>query len=132
MRGKDEKRSARRIRLEPAIDGDLSHFPVRVVDLSSSGARVEHEAPLSFHPGKRYLLEFRCDGEQFRLNCTVARARLEMNSAGKLVYASGVHFVEVDEPTLERLWGLIGWLAMDELAHEGVKPEIHEFQILSH
>lgn len=132
MRGKQEKRSARRIRLQPAAEGHLSHFPVRVVDLSSSGARVEHDMPLAFHPGKHYVLEFTCDGDNFRIDCTVARARLEMGASGRLVYASGVHFADVDEPTLERLWGLIGWLAMDALAQEGVAPEVCEFQVVSH
>ena len=132
MTARDDRRHARRIALEPPIAGQLSHFPVSVIDLSTSGARVQHDASLPFHPGKRFVLEFRCDGEKFVLHCTVARSRLDINSsAHRKVYTSGVRFVDVSEETAERLWGLIGFLAIDILAHEAATTEIHEFSILS-
>lgn len=131
MAPKAERRHARRIRLEPPIAGDLSHVPVSVVDLSTSGARVQHDEPLLFQPGKRFLLEFRCDGDRFRLVCTVARSRLDISSsARRKVYISGVRFVDVDESTSERLWGLIGLLAIDVLAHEGEHGHDYEFAIV--
>ncbi|HEX6177448.1 MAG TPA: PilZ domain-containing protein [Thermoanaerobaculia bacterium] len=130
MAPKADRRHARRIRLEPPVAGDLSHFPVSVVDLSTSGARIQHDAPLTFQPGKRFVLEFRCDGEKFRVNCTVARSRLDIqSSAHRKVYTSGVRFVEVDESTSERLWGLLGLLAIDVLAHEADRPD-YEFTIV--
>ena len=132
MGTKDDRRHARRISLEPPIAGQLSHFPVSVIDLSTSGARVQHDEALPFHPGKRFVLEFRCDGEKFLVNCNVARSRLDINSsAHRKVYTSGVRFVDVSEETAERLWGLIGLLAIDVLAHEAAASEVHEFSILS-
>lgn len=130
MATKADRRHARRIRLEPPLAGDLSHFPVSVVDLSTSGARIQHDAPLTFQPGKRFALEFRCDGEKFRMTCTVARSRLDIqSSAHRKVYTSGVRFVELDEATNERLWGLLGFLAIDVLAHQTDRVE-HEFAIV--
>ena len=133
-RKEDEKRNARRIRLDPPVAGSLSHFPVSVVDLSTSGARIQHDAPMTFHPGKRFVLEFACEGETFHLTCTVARSRMEMNrSAHRTIYTSGVHFVELDETTIDRLWGLIGLLAVDVLAHEtSIAEAAYEFEILTH
>ncbi|HEU4520932.1 MAG TPA: PilZ domain-containing protein [Thermoanaerobaculia bacterium] len=128
---KEEKRNARRIRLAPPAAGDLSHVPVSVVDLSTSGARIQHDAPLVFQPGKRFLLAFTCDGERFRIHCTVARSRLDIqSSAHRKVYTSGVRFMDVDDDTTERLWGLIGLLAIDVLAHEAAASEEYEFTIL--
>ena len=119
MDSKPDRRHARRLPIEPPIAGDLSHIPVSVVDLSTSGARIQHDAALVFQPGKRFVLEFRCDGEKFRINCNVARSRLDINkSAHRKVYTSGVRFIDMDRETSERLWGLIGVLAIDVLAHE--------------
>ena len=134
MGQQDDRRNSRRIRLEPPVAGDLSRFPVAVVDLSTSGARIQHDTPLTFQPGKRFVLEFCCDGEQFRVKCTVARSRLDIqNSAHRKVYTSGVRFVDLDDQTCERLWGLIGFLAIDVLAHQadGV-AEPYEFAIIAH
>ena len=127
---KEEKRKARRIRLQPPAAGDLSHVPVSVVDLSSSGARIQHDTPLLFQPGKRFLLSFVCDGEKFSIPCNVARSRLDIqNSAHRKVYTSGVRFVDVFSETVERLWGLIGVLAIDFLAHEA--KDDFEFKIVA-
>lgn len=130
MRQSDEKRHARRIKLDPPCEGTLSHQPVTIVDLSTSGARLQHPAPLVFQPGKKFVLEFRCEGEALRLECTLTRTRLEPGRNRKPVYVTGIRFVETDAPTLERLWGLIGWLAMDVLAHEAVQAPASDFEIV--
>ena len=129
-RKKEEKRNARRLELQPPVAGSLSHQPVSLIDLSSSGARIQHDAKMLFQPGKRFVLEFSCDGEKFRLSCTVARSRMEMNGS-RTLYTSGVRFVDLSEEDDERLWGLIGFLAVDVLAHQAPTDEV-EFQILTH
>lgn len=132
MSHKDDRRHARRLRLEPPVAGDLSHIPVSVVDLSTSGARIQHDTPLVFQPGKRFFLHFSCDGEQFHVRCTVARSRLDIHSsAARKVYTTGVHFKDLDQDTAERLWGLIGLLAIDVLAHQAEAADEYEFSILS-
>jgi hypothetical protein len=132
MATKEEKRNARRIRLQPPAAGDLSHVPVSVVDLSTSGARIQHDTPLAFQPGKRFLLSFTCDGEKFALQCNVARSRLDIhNSAHRKVYTSGVRFVDLSKETEERLWGIIALLAIDVLAHEAATHDEYEFRIIA-
>jgi hypothetical protein len=127
-----EKRTARRVPLDQPIAGTLSHFAVSVVDLSTSGARIQHDVP--FHPGKRFVLDFNCGGENFHLPCLVARSRLEMNrSVHRTIYTTGVHFVDVDDANAERLWGLIALLAVDLIAHEAAAVEApSDFEILHH
>lgn len=132
MRHNDEKRSARRIRLQPAAAGSLSHFPVSIVDLSSSGARIQHDAPLTFQPGKRFILEFACEGEHFRLPCTVARSRMEMNPSHRTIYTTGIRFAGLEESMIDHLWGLMGFLAVDELAQEPVTSDASDFELLFH
>jgi hypothetical protein len=129
MRQSDEKRHARRIKLDPPCEGTLSHFPVTVVDLSTSGARLQHGAPILFQKGKKFLLEFRCEGEMLKLECCFTRTRLEPGRNRKPVYVTGVRFAETDAAGLEKLWGLMGWLAMDMLAHESLQPA-GEFEIV--
>jgi len=132
MRNNDEKRNARRIRLEPAVAGSLSHFPVSIVDLSSSGARIQHDAPLTFQPSKRFILEFNCEGEHFRLPCTVARSRMEMNPSHRTIYTTGIRFSELEESMIDHLWGIMGFLAVDMLAHETATSDASDFELLTH
>ncbi|MEO6486841.1 MAG: PilZ domain-containing protein [Thermoanaerobaculia bacterium] len=132
MGKKEDKRNARRIALEPPIAGALSHLPVSLVDLSTSGARVQHDAKMPFQPGKRFFLQFSCEGDQFQLTCIVARSRMEMNGSHRTIYTSGLRFVDLHESDHERLWGLIGLLAVDVLAHQAATSEECEFQIMSH
>jgi hypothetical protein len=130
MRKKDDKRNGRRISLDPPARGTLSHFPVRIVDLSTSGARIQHDSPLVFQRDRRFVLEFAYEGEEIRLDCCLARTRLEAGTSRRKVYTTGVRFVESDGVGLERLWGLMGWLAMDVLSHESVEDGT-EFTIVA-
>ena len=132
---KDEKRNARRIHLATPVDASLSHIPVSLVDLSTSGARIQHGNPLAFTAGKRYSLEFICEGESFILRCQVVRSRMEQARATnrQLVYTSGVRFVDLDETSVERLWGLIGLLAIDVLEQEAFAADMPmDFEIRAH
>lgn len=132
MRQNEEKRKARRIRLQPAVAGSLSHLPVSIVDLSSSGARIQHDAPFTFQPGKRFILEFICEGEHFRLPCTVARSRMEMNPSHRTIYITGVRFAEMEEEMIDHLWGIMGFLAVDILAQEPMTSESSDFELITH
>jgi hypothetical protein len=110
MAHNQNRRNAVRVQLKPTLDGALSRFPVTLADISTTGARLQHDNPLMFQPGKRFVLEFVCDGEQFRLTCTVARSRMETNpSTRRLTYTTGVRFVELDEFTVARLWAVIAY-----------------------
>jgi hypothetical protein len=123
MRQKNERRYARRVSLEPPQPGTLSSFKVSVVDLSTSGARIQHTCPMAFQPGKRFILEFDCDGDHLRLTCVVTRSRLDGIDAEGTVYTTGVRFVDLTSSATERLWGLIGELEMNVVAHESSDTE---------
>ncbi|HUP47358.1 MAG TPA: PilZ domain-containing protein [Thermoanaerobaculia bacterium] len=110
MTSHEDRRSAPRIQLTPKVSGGLSYFPISVVDLSVTGARLQHEPALMYAPGKRFVLEFTCDAQQFRITCEVARSRMDVSPATrKLVYTTGVRFVDVDQLTLARLWAVVAF-----------------------
>lgn len=132
---KEEKRNARRIHLTEPVAASLSHFSVSLIDLSTSGARIQHDSPLAFTPGKRFNLEFRCEGESFTLLCQVVRSRMEQHRTvdRKPVYTSGVRFIDLDEPSIERLWGLIGVLAIEVLQQEAFAADLPvDFELRAH
>jgi hypothetical protein len=58
--------------------------------------------------GRRYVLDFTCRGEHFRLTSAVARTRLEPASG----YTTGIRFVDTDDVTIERLEALLAQLAV--------------------
>lgn len=130
---KEDKRNARRIQFDQPVAATLSHVPVTLVDLSTSGARLSHESHIPFIPGKRYSLEVLCDGEIYNLNCRVVRSRMEQThqrSSRRLTYTSGVLFVDLTEESLEQLWGLIALLAIDVLEHEAHPKLVFDFEIM--
>ena len=127
-----DKRSGRRLRIEPAVAAVLSHVPVTLIDISTSGAQIRHDTPLAFTPVKRYVLHFTCDGDSFDLGCTVARSSVEPCANGRRqVYTSGLKFTEIDPLTAERLWGLIGVLAIGALEEEAMAAAVPEFEVLA-
>jgi PilZ domain-containing protein len=81
---------------------------VRLIDLSTSGARVEHAFPMTL--GKRGRFEFLCDGDGFSLEAEVVRSRLHRISSTERVFCSGLRFLDEDD---HNLWGVIVSLAVD-------------------
>jgi PilZ domain-containing protein len=88
----------------------LSKRNVRLMDLSTTGARVEHAFPLSL--GKRARFEFLCNGDRLCLQAEVVRSRLARVSAAERVFCSGLRFVEDED---HELWGLIVSMAVERL-----------------
>lgn len=129
---KEERRSSRRIHFAQPVEAVLYNIPVSLIDLSTSGARVTHETHIPFVTGKRYQLEFVCDGERFVLGCQVVRSRMEQklqHSSRRLTYTFGVRFVDLSEADVERLWGLMALLAIDVLEHEKFLDFTFDFEI---
>lgn len=133
MNRSGEKRKAARVNFPQPIDANLANMPVRLVDISTSGARVEHDFPLT--NGKRLQLNFRCDGESISVLADVVRCRLEQSArsfARKMGYTSGLRFVEPDQSVSAVLWGLIGMLSIDNLTPEREKAtDLADFAIVS-
>jgi hypothetical protein len=87
----EERRAHQRINLPKAIDGWFGDFFIRLLDISASGARVEHEDPIP--EDSRALLRFSWKGEDVEI--LAERVRGYANS-------SGVRFLEESE-TIFRL-----------------------------
>jgi hypothetical protein len=90
----------------------LSRRIVHLMDLSTTGARVEHTFPLSLR--KRARFEFLCNGDRLSLQAEVVRSRLARVSSAERVFSSGLRFVEEED---HELWGLIVSMAVERLNH---------------
>ena len=83
----DDRRAYQRLTLTEPLDGWFGDFTVRLVDVSASGAQIEHEDPI---PGDaRGLLRFSWRGEDVEILASTARI-IENNRCG-------LHFLEENE-----------------------------------
>lgn len=97
----DERRAYQRLTLSEPLDGWFGDFAVRLVDVSASGAQIEHDEPIP--SDARALLRFYWRGEEVEILAETARQ----------VYANrvGVRFLEESDT----LRGLIAMSAADVL-----------------
>jgi hypothetical protein len=116
MREPAEKRRIQRIRPSEPIAATVAGVAVKIVDLSTVGARVEHEFPLS--TGGMVRLQFTYSGETFDLSCQVVRCRLQRSVAlrdGGIVYNSGLRFADAEERSRALVRELVASLVLDRL-----------------
>jgi len=94
---RQEKRRVQRVVLEKPIEGALHKQPVTIIDLSTTGARVEHPTPMSGR--KQFDLRFLSGEEEFLVRCELVRSRLQRSARDRsaIVYCSGLRFVEPTE-----------------------------------
>jgi hypothetical protein len=97
----DERRAYQRLTLTEPLDGWFGDFTVRLVDVSASGAQIEHDEPIP--GGARGLLRFYWRGQEVEILASTARI-IEDNRIG-------LHFLEENET----LRGLIAMSAADIL-----------------
>lgn len=97
----DERRAYQRLTLTEPLDGWFGDFSVRLVDVSASGAQIEHDEPIP--ADARGLLRFFWRGHEVEILASTARTIQENRS--------GVHFLEESET----LRGLIAMSAADIL-----------------
>jgi PilZ domain len=131
-----EKRKNVRVQFADPIEGTLSNVRVRIVDISTTGVRVEHDAPLVH--GKRLVLNFPCEGEILSVAGEVVRCRLDHSAAHigtrKVAYTSGLRFVDLNDDACDALWDLVIGQSITNLYSDredvvGVSPT--EFAIVS-
>ena len=91
MNDGQDKRRIQRIQLDSPIGAKVQTTTVTVVDISVTGARLEHDFPLT--RGKHLSLEFHCNGQKVLLQCEVIRCKFEKHDS-RAVYTSGVTFAE--------------------------------------
>jgi hypothetical protein len=97
----DERRAYQRLTLTEPLDGWFGDYSVRLVDVSASGAQIEHDEPIP--ADARGLLRFWWRGQEVEILATTARTIEESRS--------GVQFLEENET----LRGLIAMSAADIL-----------------
>jgi hypothetical protein len=93
----NEKRRIQRVVLSTPVEANLSGFGVMLLDISSSGARVEHAFPVK--AGRKMRLIFENDGSPISIECEVVRCRLQKSSIspGKIAYQTGLRFSDPAE-----------------------------------
>lgn len=112
MQGLDiiEKRRVHRAVFGTPIQAAIAGLRVHLLDLSTTGARIEHEAPLAV----RRALKLRFDeGEQsFSVSCESVRCRLQRSVVrpGAVAYISGLRFTDSGEPSREAIRALVASL----------------------
>jgi len=74
----------------------------RIIDLSTAGARVEHDEKLTVGS----LVELDVQGT--KIKGRVARSEISGRKGGALVYQSGIHFPELDAAATRAISALLG------------------------
>jgi hypothetical protein len=93
----EERRRASRFEAPAGIEATVSGAPVRLLDLSAIGARVEHEERF---PLTSAHLHITWQGRKASISIRAARSEIIGRRETRLVYATGVQFVDV-EPAAE-------------------------------
>lgn len=112
-----ERRRAARVRLRERAPAQLQLVEVTLVDISLSGALVEHTEPV--RPGEVYRLAFPVEGHQVQVLARAVRAFASHRATGadgkrQVVYRTGMEFVGVEKGTLDILAA-----HMDRLVQQG-------------
>jgi hypothetical protein len=94
-----EKRRVQRLKLDAPVAALVGNLSVTIVDLSTVGARIEHDFPVT--AGKRLALQFALASEKISVQCDVVRCRLQRSSVStdsSIVYNTGLRFSDPAEP----------------------------------
>ncbi|MGZ5434248.1 MAG: PilZ domain-containing protein, partial [Thermoanaerobaculia bacterium] len=88
-----ERRKATRVPLPEAVRATVDDVPVRVLDLSTVNARVEHEQRFPLQ-SPRLRLEWH--RSEIQLPFRVMRSQIVARKESGLVYHSGIEFIALD------------------------------------
>ncbi len=113
----NERRRAPRQRMRERAQGQLEHRDVDLIDISLSGALVEHTIPV--RPGEIYRLSFVVNGERLQVLARAVRVFLShrvtvTGGERQVVYRTGMEFLGLDKPIQDRLSAYIEQLAHRE------------------
>jgi DNA-binding response OmpR family regulator len=109
----NERRRSSRVRMRAAAPAQLHLMEVTLIDLSLSGALVEHTDPV--RPGEIYRLSFPIDGQEVNVLARAVRAFAShrVTVAGgerKVVYRTGMEFVGVDKAASDAIAAFVNRL----------------------
>ena len=113
----EQKRNAERLPLDAPIEGTASGSPVKIVELSAIGCRIEHKEKLNL--GSATTLKFKWNDIAVELRARVARMQLRPG----MVYESGLQFADSLEEAPEVMRSIIASLTADELPPEIMPTE---------
>lgn len=102
-----EKRRVHRVALDAPVPASVAGLRVHLLDLSTTGGRIEHDAPLAV---RRHLtLRFDQGGQSYALSCEIVRCRLQRSVArpGTVAYSSGLRFTDSGESSREAVRALV-------------------------
>ena len=99
-----DRRRARRARIEEGSPAQLQLKDVSLLDISLSGALVEHSEPVN--PGEIYRLSFLVEGKEVQVLARTIRAfashRVTVSGGGRRVmYRTGMEFVGIEKGASE-------------------------------
>lgn len=97
-----ERRQAARSKLPEPLDVRIGAMGGRIIDLSTAGARIEHDEKLTVGA----IVELEVQGTKLRGR--VARSEISGRKGGALVYQSGIHFPELDGAASRAIAALLG------------------------
>jgi PilZ domain len=102
-----DKRKARRLRLRRPAPATFASMPVWILDVSETGARVEHSNLLKW--GQNAQLEFWWKKDKIRVSCEVVRTDPKPDSSDpERMRTSGLRFCNPRDPSLQHLRQLVG------------------------
>ena len=113
----EERRRAARAVLAEAIETTVNDVPVRVLELSAIGARLEHEQRF---PLSEPRLRLRWEGETVNVPMRVVRSQIVGQREAKLVYETGVTFEDAGADAERVIAGITG----DVAAPATVEPSV--------
>lgn len=109
-----ERRVVQRIHFDRPLRASMANGYVSIIDLSVSGARVQHDFALT--SGKQIRLDFEWNSRRVILSCRVVRCRLERASGKQAVtYFSGLRFTDSEQIQSSPLRDLIAERVSQEL-----------------
>jgi hypothetical protein len=106
-----ERRSNQRVRLFTPVTASTEQGSVRLLDLSSTGARMEHLFPLRV--GSEITLRLDYEQTHLEVEASVVRSRIQQK-ARRTTYTSAVHFATEDHTVLDAVSSLIRAIVQDD------------------
>ena len=106
----DDRRKIQRIQFDSPLGAKMEATHVVLLDISASGARIEHSFPLA--KGKVINLSFEYEGRSLSIDCEVIRCHLENGPEGA-AYRSGLSF-DRDDPSYHELREMIADAVMKD------------------
>jgi hypothetical protein len=100
-----ERRATERVSLAENLEGTLGGMAVRLVEVSTTGARLEHLERATVN--STLSLRFSWGGERVAIPSRVTRSEISSRRGSSLLYHSGVEFTAVDEAALATLAALV-------------------------